>query len=73
MENGYRSLAAAIVLQAIKDYRKAAKRYKAEKAKEKSLWEMQEITQFIRSGWFRALTDLDPDAVLERLKEEFEE
>lgn len=72
MENGYRSLAAAIVLQAIKDYRKAAKRYKAGIRREESLWEMQEITKFIRSGWFRALTDLDPDAVLERLKEELE-
>lgn len=70
MENGYRSLAAAIVLQAIKDFKKAARRYKAGKTKEKSLWEMQEIIQFIQSGWFRALTDLDPEAVIEKLKEE---
>lgn len=72
MENGYRSLAVAIVLRAIKDYRKAAKRYKAGKRKEESLSEMREITRFIKSGWFRELTDLDPDAVLERLKEELE-
>lgn len=72
MENGYRSLAAAIVLQAIKDFRKAARRYKARKTKEKSLWEIQEIIQFIQSGWFRALTDLDPEAVIEKLKEELE-
>jgi len=73
MEDGYRSLAAAIILQAVKDFKKAAKRYKAGKRKEESLREMQEVIKFVKSEWFKVLTDLDPEIVIKKLKEELDD
>ena len=66
----YRQLAAAIVLTAVNDFKKAAKQYKSGKNKEQALKTMKEVVEFIQSDWFKVLTDLDPQLVINKLKEE---
>lgn len=88
-DEGMRRLAAAIVLGAVKDYRKAAKalktlRWKADqrltKRDKKYRWreeallaDMESAKRFFRSDRCARLCTLDPDAVIERLEREFEE
>ena len=88
-DEGMRRLAAAIVIGAVKDYRKAAKalkslRWKADqrliKRDKKYRWkeeallaDMESAKRFFRSGRCARLCTLDPDAVIERLEREFEE
>ena len=88
-DEGMRRLAAAIVLGAVKDYRKAAKalktlRWKADqrliKRDRKYRWkeeallaEMESAKRFFHSERCARLCTLDPDAVVERLEREFEE
>ena len=88
-DEGMRRLAAAIVIGAVKDYRKAAKalkalRWKADqrliKRDKKYRWkeeallaDMESAKRFFRSERCARLCTLDPDAVVERLEREFEE
>ena len=88
-DEGMRRLAAAIVMGAVKDYRKAAKalktlRWKADqrliKRDKKFRWkeeallsDMESAKRFFRSERCARLCTLDPDAVIERLEREFEE
>lgn len=70
----YQSLANAIILQAIKDFRKCLKIVKKNgRKKEHALKEMQDIVEFIKSPWFKILTNLEPEILLKKLKEEVEE
>lgn len=66
----YENLGNAIIAQAAEDYRKANKRLakfpddaKAEKKKDKLL-------DFFYSSWFRALTEIDPQYLIDRLDAE---
>ena len=74
IDEGYQSLANAIILQAIKDFRKCLKIVKKNGCKkEEALKEMQGIVEFIKSPWFKILTNLEPEILLKKLKEEVEE
>lgn len=67
------NLAAAIILKAVQDYRQAAwtaKRAKYAKFRVEAIWEMQRIEDFIRSQWFGVLSDLCPEELIKRLREE---
>lgn len=66
----YKELGAAIILQAVKDYRTATRKYKKGKDTDKHQATMNEIEDFIRSEWFGVLTDIEPEMLLEKLKEE---
>ena len=55
----YEKLANAIVMQAVKDYRET-----------ESQREKDEIIQFFRSDWFKALTHIDCEYLIKRLKTE---
>ncbi|MCQ2443665.1 MAG: hypothetical protein MJ077_11265 [Oscillospiraceae bacterium] len=57
--NPYRELANAIILQAVKDYR----RNKSEQSRE-------EIERFFRSDWFGALTRINPEQLIAQLRKE---
>lgn len=57
--NPYRELANAIILQAVKDYR----RNKSEQSRE-------EIERFFRSDWFGALTRINPEHLIAQLRKE---
>ena len=62
-DDGYIRLAGAVILQALKDYRMLPGT--AETNQEKA-----EIIDWILHGNFGAITDLDPEAVVEQLKKE---
>lgn len=73
-DNPYANLANAIVLQAVKDFRKCIKVVKRNaRNKEQAIREMRKIVEFIKSPWFRVLTNLDPQVLLEKLEEEVNE
>lgn len=70
----YENLANAIILQAVKDFRKCIKVVKRNgRNKEQAIKEMREIVGFIKSPWFRVLTNLDPQVLLKKLQEEVNE
>ena len=64
----YDDLAAAIVLQAVKDYIKAIHRMwdpeVSKKKKRETILEKLELEEFFHSGWYDTLCDLDPDKVI---------
>ena len=55
----YQELANAIVLQAVKDYRRTDDER-----------ELREIERFFRSAWFGVLTSVDPDLLISKLRKE---
>jgi len=60
---GYSRLASAIILQALKDYRRMPGTAETNPDKAK-------IIDWILHGYFGAITDLDPVAVVEQLRKE---
>lgn len=60
--DGYELLAEAVILQAVKDYRKALK-YDERGRK-------REIEGFFRSEYFRILTDVDGEMLIQKLRTE---
>ena len=54
----YEKLANAIIMQAVRDYRRSTDKNKAV------------IEKFFRSGWFTVLTRLDGEMLIERLRKE---
>lgn len=55
----YENLANAIVLSAVKDYRRSS-----------SERTMEEIERFFRSNWFRVLTNIDGEWLIKQLRKE---
>ena len=55
----YKLLANAIILMAVKDYRET-----------ESQREKEDILRFFRSDWFKALTNIDCEYLIKRLKSE---
>lgn len=74
MDNeGCRSLAAAIVMQAYKDYCFLAKKCrKLPRYKDAYIAEMKKIISFVESKWYTDLTDIPQHKMLERLKEVYD-
>lgn len=60
--DGYYLLAEAIILKAVKDYRKALK-YDARGVK-------RECERFFRSNWFKTLTTIDGENLIRKLRAE---
>ena len=74
IDEAYQNLANAIIVRAVKDFRrylKVVKRNGRDKAA--ALKEMKEIVEFIKSPWFRTLTNLEPSVLLKKLQQEVEE
>nr|DAZ62471.1 MAG TPA: hypothetical protein [Caudoviricetes sp.] len=63
--DGYELLAKAIILQAVKDYRKALK-YDARGRK-------REIERFFRSEYFSTLTNISGEMLIQKLRAEVKE
>lgn len=61
----YQELANNIVIQAVKDYRKALRG-----KKKHSNWVVEECEMFFRSEWFNLLTRLDGEMIIHRIKQE---
>lgn len=68
--DGYQALANAIVEQAVVDYRRARRKLTKDPKHETASATVKGVEQFIHSRWYRSLTTVDPDYLLERLKKE---
>ncbi len=55
----FEELIDAIIMQAVEDYRNA-----------KSKRRINEVERFFRSGWFRELSELDGEKIIELLRSE---
>lgn len=65
------ALANAIVMQACKDYRKTYRLHiRTYRVGDKSDDNLAELEKFFRSDWYRALTDLDGEYLMKRIREE---
>lgn len=70
MTDPYENLANAIVLQAVKDYREALKRLKKRSDNKYAMAEAMDCEQFFHSGWYRTLTSVDGEYLIQKLQEE---
>ena len=65
-------LATAIVMQGVNDYRKALKQLKDKPLDEEALKTKRECEQFFHSGWFTALTSINPEMLIAKINKEVE-
>ena len=70
MTDPWESLANAIILQAVKDYREARKKLKKRPKNEDAKLMISDCEAFFRSDWYRALTDVDGEMLIRKLREE---
>lgn len=70
MQRNWEDLAQAIVMQAVKDYRLALKVLRRRPDSKRAQEVVEEIERFIRSRWFSLMYDIDPEQIINRLKEE---
>ena len=69
--DAYQSLANAIVIQACRDYKKAYRRYlRRLHSTSKPDIELLELEDFFRSKWYKILTDIDGELLMERIRKE---
>ena len=66
----YEQLANAIVLAAVRDYRDANRKLSRGRKNQAALEMKEECLLFFRSGWFKALTEIDPEYLIKKLDEE---
>jgi hypothetical protein len=66
----YEALANAIIIQAVSDYRKAGQMMEKGIAVAECHSERKSIVKFINSKWFTELTEVRPEILLNRLKQE---
>lgn len=69
-QENYKGLANAIIIQAVKDYRKALKRLKKSPNKI-TLAEKDKIERFFHSTWFSVLSNLEGEVIINALQSEF--
>lgn len=63
IDSGYSKLAAAIVGQAIKEYKTALNQLKTNPNNRIALANIDEIKQFFNSQWFQLLRELAPEQI----------
>lgn len=68
----YEQLANAIVLQAVKDYRKALKTLQMNPKSRSAKADKNALERFFRSQWYTFLTSVDGEMLIEKLQEEVE-
>lgn len=66
----YEQLANAIVLAAVRDYRDANRKLSRGRKNQAALEMKEECLRFFRSGWFKVLTEIDPEYLIKKLDEE---
>lgn len=66
----YEKLAAAVVMQAVKDYRKALRACRKSPSSHYVKSQTEALERFFCSDWFLLLTDLDGEMVIERIRKE---
>lgn len=68
--DAYQKLANAIVELAAKDYRSSLKALKRNPRNRDAMERAMECERFFKSDWMAALTDVDGEWLMERLREE---
>ena len=66
----YQALANAIIIQAVKEYRSALQLLKQKPQNKKAKGIALEIERFFHSDWYRKLTSLDSEDLINRLRKE---
>lgn len=66
----YEELANAIIIQAVRDYRKALKILHKNPKSVTAMDEAVDYERFFRSRWFSDMTSLSGELLMEKLKEE---
>ena len=66
----YENLANAIVMEAVKDYRKALKALRINHKNKDALAMAMECEEFFRSSWYRTFTSLDGEYLIDKLRAE---
>lgn len=70
MDDPYRTLANAIIVQAAKDYRTALRKLKRNLHNHLAQSDADSIERFFRSDWYKSLTEVDGEMLIRKLKEE---
>lgn len=70
MMTSYENLINAMIIQAVKDYRKAKKYLKKHPDSIELKRTLIEVEQFLLSDWFVTLTDVDGSVILQKIKSE---
>lgn len=68
-KEGFENLANAIIVQAVKDYRKALSGCKVDERDSNCV--ITECERFFRSEWFRELTDVDGEYLIKTIRKEY--
>lgn len=71
-DEAYTELANAIIAEAVKDYKWHVKRILSGKGKDTDYNEISKIETFIKSDYFRSLTQVDPQVIMEYLEKQWE-
>lgn len=67
--SAYEDLANAVVALAAKDYMAALKRLKKHPGNKAAMGDAMEIERFFHSEWYGALTSVDPEYLIRKLRE----
>lgn len=70
MRENWQDLANAIIIQAVKDHRRAQRVLKAHPRHKAAKKVKDETESFFRSDWYRALTNVDGEVLIKRLNSE---
>lgn len=71
-EDPYVNLANAIVITAVDDYRRALRRKEKNNKCKDALHEVEELERFFRSEWYSALTSLEGEYLISKIRGEYE-
>lgn len=70
MTDDYENLANAIILLAVKDYRRALKLLSKNPHSRSAMAAVNEMERFFRSDWYETLTSVDGEMLIRKLREE---
>ncbi len=70
MFENFQDLADAIILSAVKDYRKALRLVNLYSNNETAKYDIKSIEQFFRSEYFKVLTNIDAEYLIKKLRTE---
>ena len=70
MTDAYENLANAIILLAVKDYRRALKLLSKNPHSRSTMAAVNEMERFFRSDWYETLTSVDGEMLIRKLREE---
>lgn len=73
MTDAYENLANAIILMAVKDYRWALNKLKKRPNYEQAKRIIKEVEKFFHSSWYRELTSVDGNFLIEKIRSEVSE